>query len=80
MAKRTAESITQCLADQASLIYPRMVRAPALSLGELRAAAAPEAELLAKIWPVVGRACRNRCNARAVRRTVQRAYGLPLDP
>mgnify|MGYP001596158561 CR=1 len=79
MSMRTVESATKCLADQASVVFPKLVQRPALSLGELRAAARPEAEVLAKIWPPLGRAARDRCNVRAVRRTIQRAYNLPLD-
>lgn len=80
MAKRTVEQITLCLADQASVVYPKIAgRVPPLTLGSLREAAGPEAQTLADIWALVNRACRDRLNRRAVRRTVQRAYGLELD-
>ena len=80
MGARTAEYVTLCLADQASIVYSKVAGPrPALPLADLRAAAAPEAAELAAIWPLVGQACRDRCNVRAVRRTIQRAYDLPLD-
>ena len=80
MTTRTSESITKCLADQASIVYPKVAGdVTALTLADLRAAAEPEAQVLASIWPLVGQACRDRCNTRAVRRTIQRAYGLALD-